>query len=420
MTRRPGSIYFLTLAGSIILVAAVLALSYRLLAFRRTTRQDADADQARVHAELAVRYGLWYTRQQPAWRSNLNSGTWINPTTFGQASFSLAGIDDDGNLADDTSDNVTLTGQATVNGITRSVQATARNAPDELLQFAVAARGRIDIDNNACINGDITSNNSVAKTGSSAQINGAAQAVGSVNEKTNISGQITESAPEKTFPNSDNILQHYQNHATAIPYTIMLENVLLSPSSNPFGQTNPDGLYLINCSNRRINIRNCRIVGTLFLLSPGANSRVLGAMNWTPARPDYPAFIADSDFTFVVTADNLSEAALHTDFSLPSEPGHGSQNDSYPSAISGLLYSTGAITLDNHSELTGAVISHSAVSVSGNAYITHDPALFDSPPCGFRAYYLAALDGSWQETNAAPIIPKAGGAQTPQGKSRKF
>jgi hypothetical protein len=85
---------------------------------------------------------------------------------------------------------------------------------------------------------------------------------------------------------------------------------VLGPSLNPFGvQTNSQGIYWINCNGNKLVIERSRILGTLLVVNPGADSCIAnGPICMSPAVAGYPALMVDADTTvaadFAINATN--------------------------------------------------------------------------------------------------------------------
>ena len=266
--KENGSVYFLTLASALVLVVLVLGLSVHNLQFRRSSRSQTQIDRAYIYAELGIRHALHFTKVEPNWRQMLSNGKWLEDIAVDQAIYTVTGIDPvDGNLANNQDDPVILTATATINGVNRTISVKTQPAPIRILNYAVAAANDIYISTHVRINGNITSNTNINKSGGDTWIFGNAEAVGTIHETTNISGDIVPGSSPKDFPNAGEIMAYYTSRATVIPYIATIEKVLLSPSSNPFGPTNPDGLYYIDCGTNKITIKNCRIIGNLIIRS---------------------------------------------------------------------------------------------------------------------------------------------------------
>ena len=114
-------------------------------------------------------------------------------------------------------------------------------------------------------------------------------------------------------------------------------------------QTNAEGIYWIDCNGNKLIIERSRILGTLLIVNPGANSCVSnGPINWSPAVAGYPALLVDADtaanadFSLGATNRTLSEKENGVNFN-PSGTAHddfgqdADTNDIYPSEIRGLI-----------------------------------------------------------------------------------
>ncbi|MCK5269461.1 MAG: hypothetical protein KAJ46_01700 [Sedimentisphaerales bacterium] len=398
--KETGSVYFLTLASALVLVALVLGLSVHNLQFRRSSRSQTQIDRAYIYAEFGIRHAMHFTKVEPDWRQILSNGTWLEDIAVDQATYTVTGIDPvDGDLANNPDDPVVLTATATINDVSRTISVKTKPAPFRILNYAVAAANNIDISNKVRINGDVTSNADIDKSGGNTWIFGNAEAVGTIHETINISGDIVPGSSPKDFPNAEEIMAYYTSRATFIPYIATIENILLSPSNNPFGPTNPDGLYYIDCDIGEITIKNCRIIGTLIIRSILIDKVTIeSAVNWQPARPDYPALIVDHQLSRIKihTENDLSEDSINTDLSLPGEPGYGDEVDIYPNIIKGLICCYNDISLESKCNIQGTVIARNDIILKDDAVCTYDPAILDNPPEGFHNSALIPVHGTWR------------------------
>ncbi len=187
-----------------------------------------------------------------------------------------------------------------------------------------------------------------------------------------------------------------------------IRRVVLSPAHNPFGsgQTNAQGIYVINCNANRIEIADARIVGTLVLLNLGSGSRIGGAVAWEPARPNFPALLVSGSMTIAHGSAGLSEADFGINFNpagaafpFPEGESDGDSDDGYPSIVRGLVYVSGNIELANHPTFDGVVLAGLDVIARGPGLdLRYRPTFLNDPPPGFdqmvRTVELVA--GSWR------------------------
>jgi hypothetical protein len=176
---------------------------------------------------------------------------------------------------------------------------------------------------------------------------------------------------------------------------------VLSPSLNPFGsQTNAEGIYWIDCGGNKVVIERSRIVGTLLLVNPGANSCIAnGPISWSPAVAGYPALLVDADnasgadFSINATNRPLSEKENGTNFN-PAGASHedfgqdSSTNDIYRSAIRGLVAVRDDLTFQNRALIRGqVVVGDDLNNSSGELEVEYLPDSLLNPPPGFTAPY---------------------------------
>ncbi len=156
---------------------------------------------------------------------------------------------------------------------------------------------------------------------------------------------------------------------------------LISSSTNPYGTANANGVYYIDCEFQTLVIERSRIVGTLVIANPGANSRIGDApMNWAPAKPGYPVLLVNGNFQIQAPNTDLGEATSGVNFNPLSTPYYSSSptsdddmSDAYPwsHTLRGLVAINGDLTYQNTPRITGRVI------VSGST--TNSPSLQYSP-----------------------------------------
>lgn len=395
--KPKGSIYVLTLATALVLVIITVGLSRLLIRARQDARAARQIEQAQIHAQLGLRHALWATHRNDNWRTILPNGEWLTDIAVGQAVYSVTGTDpDDGDLADNPSDPVILQCSATVGDAARALQVEARSTKMDFLDYRAVAGNLLKIENHAVIQGDIFSNNNITKTGGDTWIYGDVSAVGAIADQTNISGVITEGADPLGLPTGQSVYDFYAPLATVIPYQNEIFAKVLSPTSNPYGAANADGVYLMNCSGNKVVIKQCRIIGTLVLVNPTNDSAVEISVNWRPARTDYPALIIRGG-EFEIKIDRaVSEAEINTDLSMPGEPGYGTKTDTYNGEIHGMIFTTHRLKLSQQTKLYGMAVSLDELNLRDSSRIEPDPLDPDPAIQPFVKPALIPVRGSYQ------------------------
>lgn len=169
---------------------------------------------------------------------------------------------------------------------------------------------------------------------------------------------------------------------------------------------NSQGLYWINCNGNRLTIDRSRIVGTLLVLNPGADSCVDGPISWVPAAAGYPALLVDADnpananFTIKASSRALSEAENGINFNPSGAPHEefgqdADTNDIYHSSITGFVAIRRDLSYANRPLVRGQiVVGRHITSSGGELEVEYQPEALLNPPPGFWSYLHARRFGS--------------------------
>ena len=197
------------------------------------------------------------------------------------------------------------------------------------------------------------------------------------------------------YSDSDAYIGDFYVDEVALRETTRVRNIdqaLLSPTSNPFGETNPDGIYILDMNGKRVVIRNTRICGTLVLIDPDTTSEIGDGcpIVMSPANAALPALIVADASVYINPSDRgLSESALDLNLNPPGTAHKtiGSDDeldDVFASGIDGLIYSTDNILFRNANTINGCVISAKDVNIKGRLSMTYDSQYYRNPPPGFN------------------------------------
>ncbi len=301
--RRGAALYISVMSTAVLVSLLGLAALNIVRIERRATLLDADRIAARSNADSAVELVLAVLANDPNWRTNYTSGVETAPQSLGAAgSGSLSWMleDSDGNLSDADLD-LHLKG---IGRVGSSVQVSdVRLMPKDLtcLNTTMHAGTSFVINSAKLFNDQIISSNGNIDENGGSEVHGAVEAVGTVTGD-NFLGTVTTGVAERSMPSAQ-VFDYYLANGTAIsiqslPKTGLvllgtdareLSKTVISPNSNPFGATNPEGVYIIDCAGQTLKIRNCRIVGTIVLLNCGSDSEIGdNDINWEPAVPNFP------------------------------------------------------------------------------------------------------------------------------------
>lgn len=395
---RRGVVYLFVLATTLLVV--VIGFSALVVAMRRQRNAEdlLAAARARQYARAAVELGLQAVYGLPTWRSTLSPGTWINNMDFGDGVASLDANDPvDGDFANTPDDPVVFKATGTSGPATYHLRLLLEVNPRPLdcLEVAAAAANGVAF-SYKCVatgSGPVTSNTDMIAVSATVQV--PVEAAGSISGSTYGAGQ-TAGAPARQMPDAT-VFDYYISHGTTLQYdnlssTGTIDKELLSPNNNPFGEPNPEGIYVIDCGGNDITIRNSRIVGTLVLLNTGAGSVIDGAVLIEPAFANYPCLLVQGGITVSLDSSKLEESTFGVNFNPPGTPYNGQQDtdtdDTYNSTLRGIVYTSGTLAVMNISNVfVGNVVCNKLiVFLNASAVFTYDSAAYDDPPPGFLDY----------------------------------
>lgn len=418
-----GSVYMIVLAASMMVTVIGLASLFAVRVQRRSVLITKDCAEARLCAQSAIELGL-LTVQDPNWRDNKSNGIWLSNQPLGDGHLTLEGIDpDDGVLNDSDTDPLVLTGTGE-KGFARQriqVKLTADTTSLNCLEVALHGNGSLNFNRPTELNCNqtISANNSVNESKST--INTDVEAVNAING-IGYTGTITTGIAPRAMPDAVTVFDHYTGQATAINILSLpasmdetiryLQDVVLSPTNNPYGATDPEGIYKIDCLGVSLNISDCRIVGTLVLVNPGSATGIYKPVNWEPAIDNYPSLLVNGAFYFKIFTGQLDEVSRGVNFNPAGTPYQGDEDsvldDVYPSEINGLVYIAGdaecnssfTTTTINGVLVVGGSLTITPSSNKDPAYLnlTYDPKYCNNPPLGFEApVQMKISSGSYKQ-----------------------
>lgn len=380
----------MVLASSMILTTIGLGALLAIRVQRRSIQMTQDMAEARLHAHSAVELGLLFVQNDPNWRSTWTHGTWISEQSLGDGAYSLNGVDpDDGDLADSEYDSLVLTGVGTCGVARHQTQVTL--APDikplEALNTCIHTSGLLKITGGHLIRavGAPISTNGVLDNDE--MIDGDAEA-NSIDDMKTITGTLTVPAAQKPMPDPT-VISDYINRATVIPFTGDINKHVLTPTYNPWGSTNPDGVYFIDTDDHDMKIQRFRFQGTLIVRLGTKSLTLEQQVLMQNYRSDYPVLIIDGDMEMKIKSysETLSEAIDSRNYNPSGAPYQGQSDsdmtDEYPNEVQGLVHVTGFLKLNETTRVKGAIICEDSVECASQNTIIHNPSLYAIPPEGY-------------------------------------
>jgi hypothetical protein len=392
------------------MVVAVIGLSALTMTRieRRYSEGTADFAEARFYAQSAVEMGLSRIDSDPDWRNTYPNGVWEADRSIGSGTYTLEGVDpDDGDLTDSNTDPLVLTGTGVTGDARYKLKVTlvADVPPLGCLQTALHAGNNIAF-LDAIVQGDhiISANNTVQTTGACA-VNADVEAVNGISGG-GYNGTTTTGVAPRTMPGAA-AFDYYLASGTPINLASIpggqIADILLSPAVNPYGaQTNPEGIYVVDCMSTTIVVRECRIVGTLVLLDPGGGSKIATSVNLSAAVGNYPSLLVRGDIEIVLGQVPLQESLAGVNFNPPGTPYQGITDgdvtDSYPSQIGGLVYVSGALSITAEAAFDGVLVVGGDLTATTTLELTYQSTFINSPPPGFtEPPRMVISPGTWRQ-----------------------
>ncbi len=418
--RRRGTAYMAVVGASLLVTVIGLGSLMLTRLHHRTLNRAALGSEARFYAQSAVEAVIGASHVYPTWRTywGLAHGETYGPLPLGNGRLFFTLEDPaDGDLTDDLSEAIKITGTGNVDGATFSLSAMAKPPALECLSKAVSATQMFTISSGdtltvvgapaCCHEGDgLGAGLFTVLFGS--KVDGDVEAATLVKFGT-ITGESTTGIDSVKLPDSDTV-DYYVTRATPIPYGSIdsgtIRDMVLSNTQNPMGAVDLNGLYTINTGSNDLTIENCRIQGTLVIaMGSGKKLEIKKGVYWEPARPDYPALIVNGGSEVRFHIENpLDEEDADTNFNPAGMPYQGQPTDSdkqdeYPSKIKGVVHVASSATttlLEKVSEIDGCLICAGPIHAKDTTKISHDANLVSNPPRGYTASYLNIVDGTWR------------------------
>jgi len=389
------------------LLVTILGLG-SLLAVRlqmRSVRLHRDIAEARVSSASAIQVGLWCIKQDANWRTTRPNGVWLQDKQLGAGRFTLEGVDPaDGVLSDSQYEPIVLTGTGTKGAARHKTELTLVPVikPMEVLTTCLHGSTLVSVSSGKLITlvgAPLSTNGQLTNNGT---IDGNIQANTFAGAGT-ITGTTTLGGPTKPMPPTS-LITSYASKATTVAYSGDIDKAVLAPGCNPWGSTDPNGLYVLDTGGKAITIKNTRIYGTLVINAPNKTVTLDGAMFCQNYNSQFPTLLVNGNLVIKCTSASttLSESTNAKNYNPIGAPYNGVTDtdiaDTYPNEIRGLIHVHGSITLQDSARIVGTIVCEGVVSCEGTNAITYDPSLAACPPNGYtRVDGMAISPGSWRQ-----------------------
>ena len=188
----------------------------------------------------------------------------------------------------------------------------------------------------------------------------------------------------------------------------VIDRQLLSPTVNPFGTPNTQGIYVLNCAGQDVVMSRSRIVGTIVFLNPGSNSAIQDSVCWEAAVYNFPAVLSNATLNIKMSSTGLSESSLGvnlnpagTPFPFSGGASNATATESYPSKITGIIYSAADINFSASASVTGVVIAADDIFINATSLtLNYGNVYLNDPPPGFNSgtISLKVVPGTWKRS----------------------
>lgn len=409
VSRRRGSIYLVVLATSVLVVTmALLGLELaRRDVFASVVGKDSI--EARMAAESGVDQAIAFMHES-GWRNKVGGGTIGSGVKVGNATYTASIVDTVGDITVPSLNvlKVTSVGTSGNSRVALEVNARAAAVIPEHLNHVVCAQTSLSFESLSSVSGNGTIR---AGTSSLAVLSTIAQRVTVGTTATGLTytgGVSVDSTPLSTIDMAS-VISYYKSIGTAVRYSRLsggkIENQVVAQDVTPWGLTNTYGVYIIDCENNLVSVRDSRIVATLVFINATSGVEISRSVSWFPGLSTYPVALCDGKLSLLPSSAVLSEVSTSVNFNPPGAAGtdrigvtDADKLDTYTSRIMGLVVAD-SLHLGNALRLFGTAISLKDVRFTGSVQLGYDISINNPPAPGFTfpgEIYLT--EGSFSRT----------------------
>jgi hypothetical protein len=170
----------------------------------------------------------------------------------------------------------------------------------------------------------------------------------------------------------------------------IIEDRLLSPTSNPFGAVDPAGIYWLDAAGSKVVISHCRLDATLAIRN-ASEIEIKGGIVWNYPSGADAILVTDASVRFQNVEATLSETARNVNFNPVSSPyrqtlANSTSTDVYPTQLRGVICTSSDLRVDPLVSdavlrVTGSVVGRD-LRIDGHLVVTRLDELLSSPPPG--------------------------------------
>lgn len=413
---RSGYLYI----GVMVTATIVSVVGFASMTVARTQLRNAtlgsDDELARGLAQSGIELGIAQINNDPSWQTNITHGVELPA-----GGVSVNGGTMHWQLDNDAGGGKLLTGIGRKGDAELRLQVGVGTGGSNTVGAPLLVGGTLWIGNFTATEslnvngGPVRCNSTITNWGS---LTGDLEAQGFSNSGTH-SGTATVPSAIHDLPDPETVFDYYVSEGTLISNTplddgfggLSLSDVVLSPSSNPYGSPDPDGIYVIDAAGKSLSLKWVRVVGTLVVINGGSgvnDTEISKEVSFEPAYANYPSLMVEGDLSITMTDFSLSESDRATNYNPVGTPWQGTtdndQSDSYPSRMAGVIYCGNNLTINgknanNAARINGVVICEGNVILEQDAQPSFDLDTVPggNPPPGFGVSSSGQITpGTWK------------------------
>ncbi len=406
---RRGTVYVAVLG--LAMLALVLGLggmmAARVEARRAATGSDAGA--ARAHAVSALALGRRWIEDDPGWRWNKAGSAWLALSPFEDGLISLTVTNPSGALSRSSLDPVVMVATGQRGSARQKLRVTLAPRPEPMACLdgvMWCAGSKFHVTHRFSAPGLLVATN--GNFSASGTVDADVEAAGTISGST-YGGTKKAGAAVREMPVFARVLAEYAlvgsaGNLATLPLSggnRVIEKRLIAPNHPLPGVTaNPSGVYVLDCKGAGVEMKHLRLVGTL-VLHNCAGLTIKEPVCWEPAVANYPCLIVDGPVVIDTDGKAVEETSpdvnlnpSNTRFPYP----HGTTNsivsDTYPAAISGLVYTGGDFTLKRKNWTLGHVVANGQILSDEDVTIAPYEPYAATPPPGIADVKM--VPSSWE------------------------
>ena len=414
--HRASALYLTVVSLSVMLGATALTI----LATQRRDRALEDTvivdTQAHWYARAGVGLALAHMDAVSGWRANVSNDVLLSDVPIGTGLVDVYVYDDqDNNVADDKTEPVRLVSVGSADGVERAIQVQLTALPHPALDYAVFGvdSNTISFPNDAEIRGPIRGHGAISGSLSVTKSENASfQTMTGYSISINLTPQSTTSVAISA-PVVD--LNDYLSRATLVSVPTgskaEMKGYNLTPTNNPTGLPNADGIYVLNANAKEVRIEDCHIKGTLIIYNTGGNLVEIKKGFWAePGPAATPVLLIQAGVGQIYFQPDSSFEEEDIDLIIQNGVGgtitvdevdfneDGDTSDTFVSRIQGLVWTdSAAVNMSNDNWSVAGCFIGRKVSVEDRITINDDPGLKNALNAGFVQSAMAIVPGSMQE-----------------------